>query len=466
MFKNFLLIFFVSYNLFAQSSWVKWWSQPNADRVWPNNIVKTYDDGYLYHWTLDEYGGPLGYTFTWIYKIDHLGNREWTQEWASGSDYIYTLNQMADSSYLLAGREIVRLTDEGLFAGIIDVDTLLAFGAEIRTSTMTQDGNIVFLAYRYDNWWLFKMDALMNLYWIKHHNSLGADPICIQELPNSNFVVSGTIWTELDSLLLVKFNRVGDLYWSRILGCKNLLVGAYSGLTVDYKENLLLYGYSDSQDKSHLFYFDTLGTILWDKYLTLPDTNLVPGVFVNAIETNDSGFVLSSSKRTGNQVNGVLKIDGTGNLEWWRELPGNPANLIYQKPHQNLVQDQGFLVGIRRFRNGVQQIGIAKTDSAGLLVEINQGHKGLLRNLILHQNYPNPFNTQTAITFELSITGYVELIIFDSLGKKLETLFSESATRGFHSVVWDASKYSTGIYFCRLSVGGNKTLTGKMLLLK
>ena len=83
----------------------------------------------------------------------------------------------------------------------------------------------------------------------------------------------------------------------------------------------------------------------------------------------------------------------------------------------------------------------------------------------LHQNYPNPFNPITAIVYELSDQAEVLLKVFDVLGREIVTLVDERQSAGIHSVYWDASDRSSGIYFCRLASGG-QTQTRKMTLLK
>lgn len=69
------------------------------------------------------------------------------------------------------------------------------------------------------------------------------------------------------------------------------------------------------------------------------------------------------------------------------------------------------------------------------------------------QNYPNPFNATTEITYQLEANATVKLEIFNLLGEKTETLINESQSAGQRSAVWDASDFSSGIYFYRLTAG-------------
>jgi hypothetical protein len=89
----------------------------------------------------------------------------------------------------------------------------------------------------------------------------------------------------------------------------------------------------------------------------------------------------------------------------------------------------------------------------------------------LAQNYPNPFNPSTAIQFSLKSPSSVTLEVFDVLGRKVVTLVNEQKSAGMHTVRWDASRVSSGLYFYKINVVGEngrmeyqKTL--KMLVMK
>jgi hypothetical protein len=83
----------------------------------------------------------------------------------------------------------------------------------------------------------------------------------------------------------------------------------------------------------------------------------------------------------------------------------------------------------------------------------------------LHQNYPNPFNPSTIIRWQLPATSQVELRIYNILGEKVATLVSEKQKAGSHQVEWDASRFSSGIYFYRIEAGAFQQVR-KMVYLK
>ncbi|MCY7362191.1 MAG: T9SS type A sorting domain-containing protein, partial [Ignavibacteria bacterium] len=86
-------------------------------------------------------------------------------------------------------------------------------------------------------------------------------------------------------------------------------------------------------------------------------------------------------------------------------------------------------------------------------------------NFYLSQNYPNPFNPNTKINYELQITNYVSLKIFDVLGNEVASLVNEKQNAGSYSINFDGANIPSGIYFYKLSSGGF-TDTKRMILIK
>jgi hypothetical protein len=86
-------------------------------------------------------------------------------------------------------------------------------------------------------------------------------------------------------------------------------------------------------------------------------------------------------------------------------------------------------------------------------------------SLQLAQNIPNPFNPETSISYTLPTDGRVKLSIFNVKGQLIDTLVDAYQEAGSHSVLWNASDYSSGIYFYRLHHDG-QTMVRRSILLK
>jgi len=83
----------------------------------------------------------------------------------------------------------------------------------------------------------------------------------------------------------------------------------------------------------------------------------------------------------------------------------------------------------------------------------------------VEQSSPNPANPTTTISFTLPESGNVTADIFNVAGQKVDTLVNDFMDSGRHSVVWDGSNLSTGVYFYTVT-SGEFSKTMKMTLLK
>jgi hypothetical protein len=83
----------------------------------------------------------------------------------------------------------------------------------------------------------------------------------------------------------------------------------------------------------------------------------------------------------------------------------------------------------------------------------------------LCQNHPNPFNPSTNIRYEIPRSENVRLIVYDALGREIETLVNEKQTAGTYEATFNASQYSSGVYIYKLKTEGYSE-TKKMILLK
>jgi photosystem II stability/assembly factor-like uncharacterized protein len=83
----------------------------------------------------------------------------------------------------------------------------------------------------------------------------------------------------------------------------------------------------------------------------------------------------------------------------------------------------------------------------------------------LSQNFPNPFNPETKIKFGVPKPGSVKLNIYDASGRVVSELINQNMNPGTFEVTWNASNYSSGVYFYKIESEGF-TETKKMILIK
>jgi Arylsulfotransferase (ASST)/Secretion system C-terminal sorting domain/Bacterial Ig-like domain len=106
-----------------------------------------------------------------------------------------------------------------------------------------------------------------------------------------------------------------------------------------------------------------------------------------------------------------------------------------------------------------------KIDTTSTTVGIEESKNSLPQNYFLSQNYPNPFNPSTIINYEIPKSSLVKLKVYDILGRELVVLVNEVKPAGRYKIIFNASNYSSGVYFYKIEAG-NFSKINKMVLLK
>ncbi|HQY53306.1 MAG TPA: T9SS type A sorting domain-containing protein [Ignavibacteria bacterium] len=122
----------------------------------------------------------------------------------------------------------------------------------------------------------------------------------------------------------------------------------------------------------------------------------------------------------------------------------NPSS--HSELDKKITEDMNFLLGIKNSDN---------FENKSLVID----------NFKLYQNYPNPFNPKTVISYELRVTGFAKLKVYDVLGNEVATLVNEKQSAGSYSMEFDGSGFASGVYFYKLEAG-EFAETKRMILLK
>lgn len=88
----------------------------------------------------------------------------------------------------------------------------------------------------------------------------------------------------------------------------------------------------------------------------------------------------------------------------------------------------------------------------------------------LYSNFPNPFNPVTLIRYDLPVSGYTDLTVYDMTGRRIKSLVQTWQSAGQHAVRWDGAdqlgrQVSSGVYIYRLQ-SGKEIKSRKMMLLR
>ncbi len=165
---------------------------------------------------------------------------------------------------------------------------------------------------------------------------------------------------------------------------------------------------------------------------------------------------VTASGPTGGSYNGVTGADGSVSFQTAtgaKRPPGEWCFEVTNVTHGTFTYDSGSNAATYTCESGV----VYSVGSGDLLA--------IPTEYSVTQNYPNPFNPATEIGFNLPKSTHVSLVVYNLLGQEIETLVDGELGAGSHSVTFDATQYSSGIYFYRLQTN-DFAETKKMVLVK
>jgi len=178
----------------------------------------------------------------------------------------------------------------------------------------------------------------------------------------------------------------------------------------------------------------------WNNIYTTGYPRITDTYFINA----NTGFAIGDD--------GIMRTDNAG-LIW---------------TNQNSTYTNNVLKQIRFYGNDVGYV----TGKNGLMLKTINGGIGIINisseipsSYSLQQNYPNPFNPTTKIRFDIPKSENVTIKVFDMLGKEISTMVSQQLQPGTYEAEWDASAYSSGIYYYKIT-SGSFTQTKKMVVVR
>jgi ligand-binding sensor domain-containing protein len=177
----------------------------------------------------------------------------------------------------------------------------------------------------------------------------------------------------------------------------------------------------------------------------------LPSEYINSIVIDDS-----DNKWIG--TTGIARFDDNG----W---------MVYNTFNSGLSGNWVLCIAIDNNYNkwiGTKWGGGMAVYNGGGIVSIDEKkttREPIHKDYRLSQNYPNPFNPSTTIEFSLPKSEFVELKIFNILGKEVSTLVSKKLNQGGHIYQFDGKDLASGIYYYQLVAGEYREVM-KMIILK
>ncbi len=340
--------------------------------------------------------------------------------------------------------------------------------------------------------WLVKMDESGDTIWTKSYGNNFGEIASLQELSNTDLIITGNPTGSGLDLFLMKTNQYGDTIWTRYYifddpfcslssfcvqqtsdGGYMLTSGYYSGFGIPFSmfiktdsngdtlwtiDTMYELDFSETYFKDILIDYDTIyvigsghselpnciyvikmksdGEILWtkgygDEYCS---TYYCSGTYTNA------GTIMITGKLgfSSNCIY-VVEIDKNGNFLWDNTYGDNNR---YNYPESiKPTYDSGYAIaGTSSYDFFVLKLG----EKPSQIVPINELDKTNL------QIFPNPIRDNTNIEFSITSNAMIIITIYDLNGKKISVLANKLFQEGRHNLLWDASTIPNGIYFCKV----------------
>ena len=166
------------------------------------------------------------------------------------------------------------------------------------------------------------------------------------------------------------------------------------------------------------------------------------------------------------QTTGLVNWDlylSTDDGSTWSELQMNiDANILYYKWTIPDVASTTAKIKVVYDNSGTTEEAISE---AFTISGTTSDFQVVENSSQLFSNYPNPFSGQTKFVLNLENKTNVLLELYSLNGLKLETILNKEMVPGEHKISWTSTKYSKGLYFCRMKAGEN-AVTNKLMVLE
>ncbi|MBK7629550.1 MAG: T9SS type A sorting domain-containing protein [Ignavibacteriales bacterium] len=233
--------------------------------------------------------------------------------------------------------------------------------------------------------------------------------------------------------------------WNQInLGLLNVVQSQVIGVNFISADTVIVGGNGSSVVKIAL---DPIVPVELSSFIANVNSDNISLIWTTATELNNRGFEVERKVSTSNDWTNLGFIEGRG-------TSSEPKTYVYQDFNVNSGISYNYRIRQTDYDGSATVYNLAETVTFGTPV-----------NFDLAQNYPNPFNPSTTISFSIPLKSDVSVKIYDVLGNEVTTLVNETKEAGRYSVDFNASKYSSGVYFYTIKAG-NFTETKKMTLIK
>lgn len=205
----------------------------------------------------------------------------------------------------------------------------------------------------------------------------------------------------------------------------------------------------------------TNGGLNWNNQ-TLPSGG---NILITSIEkfsnvNDDTIYGVSGYANTGSGARGIVYRTTNKGDTWLFQIPDSTIN-IFRYFHTKFINKQNGWA-----YNPITGIHTTNAGDPIWYTPVTQISSEVPKEYKLFNNYPNPFNPVTNFGFRIVHFGLVTIKIYDIAGKEVTTLLNEELKAGEYKTDWNATGFSSGVYFYSLIIEGNLIDTKRMVLIK
>lgn len=314
-----------------------------------------------------------------------------------------------------------------------------------------------------------KYDSSGNFRWAKLYNggSNGNDHATDLSISKSAIDIYVTGYSDTTGgydFVTLKYDSSGQVIW------RDKHNGSGNGndyatqIEVDFNGNIIVAGTTyggdtNKQEYTTIKYFPA-GNRDWTNVLnsSFNDNDSVTAMHINHINCI---YITGASKGNPNRDFYTVLYNTAG----WTHWENRVLSLLNGDDVPYAIKSMGSDATITGSRDLNPSLDYYTFMYGGIIDNIGVVSYETPRSFSLHQNYPNPFNPSTKIKFAVQKQSPVRITVYDVMGREVENLLQRDFTPGTYELEWNASKYTSGIYFYRLTAGDFSEIK-KMILLK
>lgn len=477
------------------------------------SIQQTFDGGYIVGgYTQSNNGdvsGNKGNYDYWVIKLNAVGAIQWQKcLGGTGYDLAYSIQQTADSGYVVAGFSdsnngdvtgnkgsddfwIVKLSGTGniqwektaggtLYDDALFIQQTSDGGYIVCGDTQSNNGDVSGNNGSFDCW-IVKLSSTGSIQWTKCLGGTSDDTAAsLQQTKDGGYVITGSTLSNNGDVSgnngnwdvwVVKLNSSGSILWQKCLGGTGEDIGYSIRQTLDSGYVVAGFTKSNSGDVSGIHSIgipdywvvklNTTGSIQWQKCLGGTGDDKAYSIW----QTADSGYVVTGYTKsnngdvTGNNSVGlqdywILKLNSSGSILWQKCLGGTSDDWARSVKQ---TSDGGYVVagwtksinGDVTFNNGINDYWVVKLNPVITTIEEHDQAQWKL--------FPNPSAGIFSVSSDLPI-GNAVLKISDPLGR---TVYESTINKESRSI--DLSECASGIYFVVITCE-NKKWVKKILI--